>query len=223
MKRVAIMKVEFDAAISPNEVPAFRGAVIEKVGIEQEVFHNHDNEGTGNGYHYRYPLIQYKALGGRPVVLFIDTAVSEAYHLFRQPSWELNFTRRQTLAKLVSSETREYEVGVIGQHQAYTLKRWQALNQDNYRRFQQLHGIAEQAKYLEGILAGHILGFASGLGIRFEKRFGLAITAIEQQRFRSFEGVKNLAFDIRFDANVELPPYIGLGKGVSQGFGVLYR
>ncbi|MCB0587015.1 MAG: hypothetical protein KDD06_17050, partial [Phaeodactylibacter sp.] len=44
---------------------------------------------------YRYPLIQYKALEGRPAILFIGDAVSEAHHLFRQPDWELSFTRRK--------------------------------------------------------------------------------------------------------------------------------
>ena len=215
------MRVDFDADISPAEVPAFRGAVIEKVGIEQEIFHNHNNEEGGNGYHYRYPLIQYKALEGRPAILFIGDAVSEAHHLFRQPDWELSFTRRKLRGRLVRSQTKEYEVRLTPAPRPYLLRRWLALNQDNHRRFEETRGMAARARLLERVLAGHILGFASGVGIRFEERFELAITEIEQQRIRSFEGVKSLTFDVRFEANLLLPPHIGLGKGVTQGFGVL--
>ncbi|MCB9287132.1 MAG: hypothetical protein H6560_07405 [Lewinellaceae bacterium] len=221
MPPIDIMRVDFDADISPAEVPAFRGAVIEKVGIEQEIFHNHNNEAGGNGYHYRYPLIQYKALEGRPAILFIGDAVSEAHHLFRQPDWELSFTRRKLRGRLVRSQTKEYEVGLTPAPRPYLLRRWLALNQDNHRRFEETRGMAARARLLERVLAGHILGFASGVGIRFEERFELAITEIEQQRIRSFEGVKSLTFDVRFEANLLLPPHIGLGKGVTQGFGVL--
>lgn len=221
MPLIPILRVDFDAEIAPSEVPAFRGAVIEKVGIEQEIFHNHNNEEGGNGYHYRYPLIQYKALEKRPTILFIGAAVSEAYHLFRQPDWELSFTRRKIRTRLVRSQTQEYEVGLSPTPRPYRLSRWLALNQDNHRRYQSARGLSGQARLLERVLAGHILGFASGVGIRFEQRFELAITEIEQQRIRSFEGVKSLTFDVRFEANVLLPPFIGLGKGVTQGFGVL--
>lgn len=221
MPLIPIMRVDFDAEISPAEVPAFRGAVIEKVGIEQEIFHNHNNEEGGNGYHYRYPLIQYKALEGRPAILFIGEAVSEAHHIFRQPDWELSFTRRKLRARLVRSQTEEFEVGLAPAPRPYRLRRWLALNQDNHRRYRAARSLAGQARLLERVLAGHILGFASGVGVRFEERFEVAITEIEQPRMRSFEGVKSLTFDVRFEANLLLPPFIGLGKGVTQGFGVL--
>ena len=221
MPLLSIMRVDFDAEISPAEVPAFRGAVIEKVGIEQEIFHNHNNEEGGNGYHYRYPLIQYKALEGRPAILFIGEAVAEARHLFRQADWELSFTRRKLRARLVRSQTEEHEVSLAPAPRPYRLRRWLALNQENHRRFEETRGLAARAHLLERVLAGHILGFASGVGVRFEERFELAIVEIEQQLIRSFEGVRSLTFDVRFEANLLLPPNIGLGKGVTQGFGVL--
>lgn len=64
MPLISIMRIDFDAKISPAEAPAFRGAVIEKVGIGQEIFHNHDNGEGGKGCRYRYPLMQYKLTSG---------------------------------------------------------------------------------------------------------------------------------------------------------------
>ena len=56
VKNIRILHVIFDSNIMPYEVPAFRGAIIKKVGQENILFHNHLN---GNGFLYKYPLIQY--------------------------------------------------------------------------------------------------------------------------------------------------------------------
>lgn len=61
MKQLRLISVTFDTEIAPYETPAFRGAVIEKVGYEREHYHNHNNDPEADiRYHYRYPLVQYK-------------------------------------------------------------------------------------------------------------------------------------------------------------------
>jgi hypothetical protein len=59
MKTIRLLRVEFDAPLKPYEVPAFRGAVVAKVGREHDLFHNHLDD---TRYAYRYPLVQYKSL-----------------------------------------------------------------------------------------------------------------------------------------------------------------
>ncbi len=67
MKKLRLLAVSFDTHISPWELKQFRGAVSQKVGLEHEWFHNHDNSGEEQDspsygrprYHHRYPLIQY--------------------------------------------------------------------------------------------------------------------------------------------------------------------
>ncbi|MDZ4840359.1 MAG: hypothetical protein SGJ04_10160, partial [Bacteroidota bacterium] len=51
---IRIISVTFCDYIKQIEIPAFRGAFAEKVGFENELFHNHKAEG---GFHYSYPLI----------------------------------------------------------------------------------------------------------------------------------------------------------------------
>ncbi|MCB0551662.1 MAG: hypothetical protein KDD19_29115 [Phaeodactylibacter sp.] len=222
MKQVRILSVAFDTEIAAHETPAFRGAVIEKVGLEHELFHNHNNDPSAKvAYHYRYPVVQYKRQGRRPSIVFIDEGVGQAQHFFMQPDWSLEFAGRRYNASISDLKVRTYDLGVTGQPHYYTLRNWAGLNQENYERFSQLESLAEQIKMLENILAGHILGFANGVGHRFRRRFDLSILHILGRRFRPFEGVGMLTFDLRFKADVLLPGYVGLGRGVSRGFGVV--
>jgi hypothetical protein len=92
MKHLRTLAVTFDSQLPPWELPKFRGVFAHKVGLENEWFHNHNNE-TG-GYHNRYPLIQYKvnARGGgafQPMLLCIDQGVEEAHHFFSKPEWDM--------------------------------------------------------------------------------------------------------------------------------------
>ena len=133
MKPIRILSVTFDTEIAAHETPAFRGAVIEKVGLEHELFHNHNNDPQARvAYHYRYPLVQHKRWRRKPSIVFIDKGVDQAQHFFMQPDWRLDFAGR---------------------------------------------------------------------------------------RFRPFEEVGVLTFDLRFKVNVLLPGRLGWGGGVSRGLG----
>jgi hypothetical protein len=53
--KVKLFVVAFDFKIEKKEIPTFRAAIIEKVGRENILFHNH----LGQDFRYGYPLIQY--------------------------------------------------------------------------------------------------------------------------------------------------------------------
>lgn len=59
MKKIRTLTIIFEGEIKSYEIPAFRGAVIDKVGQENIIFHNHLND---NEFIYKYPLIQYKQI-----------------------------------------------------------------------------------------------------------------------------------------------------------------
>ena len=222
MKQLRLLSVTFDQPIAPREIGAFRGAVIEKVGLQHDHYHNHNNEpGATSKFHYRYPLVQYKLRRQRPSLLFLDQGVEEAQHFFTRSYWNLTYAGKDYRASIADLRARTYEVGVIDEERHYRLRRWLPLNQDNYRRFQQLDGLVEQVAFLERILAGHLLGFAEGIGHRFERRFDLKIVELLGHRLVHLKGVQVASFDLHFKANVLLPPMVGIGKGVSQGYGVL--
>lgn len=220
MKELQIMKVVFDAHIAAHETPAFRGAIISKVGLDRDIYHNHDNNADSTKrYHYRYPLIQYRQDHRRPAMVFIEEGIPEARFLFAQPDWSLTFAGRTQAMNISDMQVRRYSFGVTPHHRYYMLYRWQALNESNFKEYMATESLADRLAQLQKILSGHIISFAKGVDYRIEERFDLAITDLVHTRTVRYEGVKVLAFDVRIKTNLLLPPHIALGKGVSLGFG----
>ena len=106
---------------------------------------------------------------------------------------------------------------------SYSLYRWQALNEKNYRQYNSLTSLTEKIKMLERILTGNILSFAKGIDWHIEQQVRLTITDIPLERLNKMKDIQVAAIDVRFNCNVGLPDWIGLGKGVSKGFGVVRR
>jgi hypothetical protein len=222
MKTLRLLTVSFDTEIQPYETPAFRGAVIEKVGIQNEWYHNHNNApGAASAYHYRYPLVQYKQDKGRPMLVFIDKGVDEAQHFFAQATWDLNFAGKDHRMSISKMHVKPYDVGVYDRDFVYNLRHWIALNERNYQQFQDTESLKERVELLNRILSANIIAFVKGIDCRLAQRFDCHIIEIGETRPLRYEGTKIMTFEVRFKTNVLLPPYIGLGKGTSQGFGVV--
>lgn len=222
MKQVRLLSVSFDAEIAHYETAAFRGAIIEKVGQERELYHNHNNAPDAKApYHYRYPLVQYKRQRKKPSIVFIEKGVNEAQYFFAQPNWELNFAGKAYQATVSDFKVRKYDVGVVEQEKYYTLRRWAALNQDNFARYIKLESDEKRKQFLERVLVGHILSFGKGINYRYQRKFDLEITEILKEQIIPFERVSFMTFDIRFKANISLPNLISLGKGAARGYGIL--
>ena len=225
MHRLRTLSVSFDTHINPWELPRFRGAVARKVGLEHEWYHNHNNE-TG-GFHQRYPLIQYKldAHNGqiRPMLLCLDQGIEEAHHFFSQPDWGLRIGETEHPMRIAQLHVHQHTLNVWEQPMAYRIHKWKAFNPENYEHYNSLKGIAEQFAFLERLLATHIIAFAGGVGWSAAPRFELRITDYLKKEWVDHKGIKMLAFTLEFEANVSLPDFIGLGKGVALGFGTVRR
>jgi len=220
MREIQIMKVVFDAEIAPYETPAFRGAIIGKVGLDKDIYHNHDNNADSpKQYHYRYPLIQYRQDRKRPAMIFIGHGIPEAQHLFAQPDWSLTFSGRTQTMNIADMQLRRAPFGVTPDYRYYTLHRWQALNEENVKRYYATEDLSERLAILKKILSGHIISFAKGIDYRIEERFEVQITEILRTQTVQYEGIKALTFDVRIKTNLVFPPFVAVGKGVSLGFG----
>lgn len=223
MKTLQLLTVTFDTSIAPHEVEAFRGAVIERAGLQYDLYHNHNNAPDARmAYHYRYPLIQYKRLYRRPAILFIEKGIDAASHLFARLDAGIIFGNTNKSLKFQRKQLQEYRFGVSGgQWHYYTLMSWMALNSENYRKFLLLKTFTEQKELLERLLANHIISFAKHIDHRLEFRFDVQILELLKEEFVPFEGVQVLTFNLHFRTQVLLPLSIGLGKAVSVGYGII--
>ena len=225
LNSIRILSVTFDIELEPWELPRFRGAIANKVGLEHEWFHNHNNE-TG-GYHQRYPLIQYKldTWKGhmRPMLLCLQHGVEEAHHFFTQPDWRLRIGRDEQLLRIARLHVDKVDLLIPEHNFTFRIHKWKAFNPDNYEIWQGLRGLADQFQFLERLLVAHIIAFAEGIGWVIPERFHVKITDLLKREWLDYKGVRVLAFTLDFEANIVLPEYIGLGKGAGVGYGVVRR
>jgi hypothetical protein len=215
-RKIRILQVIFDSEIQGHEIPAFRGAIIEKVGPENTLFHNHL---SGNTFLYKYPLIQYKTINRCPAIICIDYGVDEIHKFFENRDWNIKISDRWLDMKIKTLIMNQFTVNVWDKQFHYNIKNWIALNQENYKKYQEMEGLAEKTQFLESLLKANILSFAKGIEWTVEKPVELTITHMGETRGVKLKGQKVEGFNMDFKTNVFLPNNIGLGKSVSLGYG----
>lgn len=219
MTKLRLLSVQFDTPIDPWELPAFRGAVAAKAGIQHDLFHNHDNE--SGGYHYRLPLIQYKQDRGLPMLVCLNEGIEELHHFFSEPDWTLDLKGRKAPVRIHKLDVKQYTLGAWDKTFRYHLRDWIALRDENYGAYTRLDGALERLAHLQKTLQNQLVGLLNQLNCTPEREVQVRIQTVHRERWVSFKGVKVLAFSLEFSANVALPAYIGLGKGASMGWGVV--
>jgi hypothetical protein len=216
MPKIRYLTIQFGQELFHREMPCFRAAVIEKTRRESDLFHNHKDDGA---YHYRYPAIQYKVIGRRAALVCLNQGTDDIHYLLQHRSLDLDIGGQKRCFTIEDVHLAYHNVQAWQHRFDYSLQYWQALNQDNYRRYQALESEAERLLMLENLLRANILSFASGIDWQVQEPVEVAITRMKGETWLPFKGQKALCFSLNFRTNVSLPDYIGLGKGVSVGFG----
>jgi hypothetical protein len=220
VKKLKYLRVEFEGDIRPHEIPAFRGAVVDKVGLEHDMFHNHDKTA---GFIYRYPLIQYKTIRKQASLLCIDFGVEEIHHFFQNKDWSLEISGRKLDMNITRLDMQQYNLQAWDKLFHYNIRNWIALSQESYRDYQAFENLADRVRFLETKLVGNILSFAKGVDWQVDKQIEAHIKELKEPRWVSLKGKKVLGFNLDFTSNVFLPNYIGLGKSVSLGYGTVVQ
>jgi len=224
MKALKVMQVSFDMPIDPTEVLSFRGAIAHKVGLEHEWFHNHNNaDNTNNSYHHRYSLIQYKYRGGHPMILFLDECTEEAHRLFSQENWVINYRGEEVKLKVKDLEIKSYDVGVSPQRIRYSLRNWLPFSIKEAADFKKTERLIDRVEILERKLNSHIVTFAKELNCAWKGHIEAYITSVSQVQDIQLKSTRMLSFSLEFAVNFLLPDFIGLGKSVSLGCGVVRK
>lgn len=220
MPQIRVIKIVFDTAIKPYEVPAFRGAIIDVVGREHVVFHNH----LGNEkLHYAYPLIQYKHEGRHAGIVCIEDGVDEIHHFFSKNTGAIRIGNHHRPLHVETVKINRFYVQVGEDYYSYRIRNWLPLNDKNFQQYQTMDGLQEKLVFLERILIGNVLSFGKGIGWTVDQPISVKIVNMPESRWIKHKGVNLMAMDIDFKINVCLPFDIGLGKGASVGFGTIQK
>lgn len=223
---VQLLHIEFNLPLKQAEISRWRGAFVEMIGREYELFHNHNNlQATDEGnskFHYRYPTIQYRVKSGRAAIVAINEAAQEFQQLLAQKEWQLNWKGEDFDLQIMKFDRYEDQVHILDKKKAYLIRDLIILNQDNYFRWQNTHRLVDRALLLESILVGQILSFCKAIEYRIpDRKLEVDLYEIHHIRKASLKQNQFLEFDLSFGANIELPAGVGIGKKVSLGKGEL--
>ena len=175
----------------------------------------------GSDIRYQYPLVQFRILGEKALVIGIEEGADYLSDLYgdtrriRIGTIEYEITQR-------SIQVERSPFGISDQIHSYTfLTPWIALNQDNFREYQSL-STPERTERLRTILVGNILSVAKGLDILVEGQITVECPAISTTP-RRLKGTGLIGFTGGFTVNFDIPQYMGLGRFVFRGFGALEK
>ena len=220
MKKLKLLRLQFENKIEDYEIPAFRAAIAKKVGKDSVLFHHHLDDNTRL---YRYPLIQYKRINNNPAIICLEEGAEEINRFLTNKDWNITIGKNIIELKILKLDLNQFNLQVWDKNFNYRINNWIAFNSDNYKNYHNLISLIEKIRFLEKILIAHIISFAEGVKWNIDKQIQLVINEIHKQRLVKYKGIEFLAFNISFTTNVFLPDYIGLGKSVSVGFGVVKK
>jgi hypothetical protein len=203
----AIFDYDSDFSISPARFRGFMAHLFSNISE----FHHHSN----NSYHY--PLIQYKRINGKLAIVGIGKFADIVYNNI--PSIEHITTEKEKIP-INNIEIKNSVFSMISKLSVYGFSSpWIALNEINYAKYKQ-SGKPDKKKLLEKILVGNILSMFKGLGIFVPQKVEANILRHYSKPITVHDN-RFVGFRLDFACNVVLPEFIGLGKSVSKGFGVI--
>lgn len=217
---IKTFRLNFSNPISFNEIPYLRGAIIKITKKQEILFHNHDKDNT---FRYDYPLIQYKRINGNAAIIFIERGTDKIIDFINNNKDIADIGNRKTTLEIEKVDANDTIVQIWESEFTYSIRKYLPLNKINYEKYIQTDDIIEKYQILENVLVGNILSFAKGMGIYFNNKIKVTILQVDEPKVYRFKNIKMMGFDIRFKSNVSLPDYIGFGKGVSIGFGMIKR
>jgi len=202
------------------ELPYFRAAVIEKTKRQSDLFHNHL---TDDQVMYRYPLIQYKITDRKASLVCLAEATEDIHYLLKQQKFDFQIGNRPVQMEIEDVRLKFEQIQTQPSLSYYNMQHWMALNQEHYKAFRDLTDIPTRKAYLENILHSHLSTFLQALGNDEPYPLKTQILEVKSEKYIEYKGIFQITFSLNFATNLHLPNYIGLGKGVSVGFGNVKR
>ena len=205
-----------EISLHPHYGHKLRGYIGTLFREKSPLLHNHLE---GDKFRYAYPLVQYKIIDGTPFLVGIKEGADLLIELFLQiKKLELQDLTVNIYSKNITNKI--FELGISDELIEYNFKTmWMALNQSNYKKYNNLLPGKEREEFLNRILIGNILSFYKGVDFRVPDKIYAKVNVTG--KISSFKNKKMIVFTGEFITNAVLPDFIGIGKAVARGFGTI--
>lgn len=221
---IAFARIVMNQKIKMRELGAFRNSVVEIVGRDKIDFHNHKGD---EEFVYSYPCIQYQQQKGKASILFLgEDKVKQAQYLVGNHSkWEMDVQGEKRSFGIDALFLNRFEFDFVPEEEMvlYRMRNYAFGSEEDELDFLNSRDIVERAEMLKKGIANSILYFAHSIGWKIptdrQGRFEIGIRGFSERSL--FYKRKRLGIDVEFYTNLRLLRGMGLGKGVSHGFGVI--
>ena len=172
---------------------------------------------------YLYPRVQVKILDEEIYLLGIEEGVEPIESLVKNLDI-MNFGNITFKVEEVENEVFDISFGPSEKSIYYEfLTPWIALNKINIKLYRNLdNSDEERINFLRRLLSQNIAFIGKELGLRRHDTKIFVDIALDTLKPRIMDEGKNASFEGGFYTNFVLPNYIGVGNGITKGFGVLY-
>lgn len=206
-------EVDEDTFIQPRKLRGYVGCTFP----QEDMVHNHLQDEV----RYDYPCVQFKIVDSLPTIVCFGEGTNLLQGLFFELD-TLQIGGRTIPVYERTFRTQTYQYGDVDDTLEYRfISPWLPLNQQNYRSYQQLSTHAEKKAELERILIGNVLSQAKGLGYWVENDLKVDLSFRTLKNSVRYKGNRFQGFRGSFKLNFPLPDYLGIGKGVSRGYGAV--
>lgn len=219
MNTIKTLVIRFSNTITKQEIPLFRGAVINSGLQDNILFHNHQ----GDNFRYSYPLIQYKRLHGKAAIVCLGEGAETIGQLLLQDKIVIKQDNEEKTFEVQSVTSGRTLIQTWKENIDYHICNWLALNTKNYLIYQNIDDENEKCAFLENLLKANLLSMLKGLNIHLNDQLSLKITHLYGTHIDYFKGIGFTSFNADFTCNLSIPNNIGIGKSSSMGFGIVYR
>jgi hypothetical protein len=216
MMEISECCLRLERPVRSHEAPFLR----EVFGREFEERVLQHNRGPDGEQVFEYPRVQFKVHESTATLL----GVMEGSELLKK-LWE-DFDEGQLDSSqlgVVSSsfETREERLDSTPEPLKYRiLTPWLALNEKNFRAYTGSRNQKFRRDELSRILVGNCMGMAKSLGVHFSEHVTADCGKLVSIK-TTVGGKGMIGFVGRFQINLRIPEYLGLGKSVARGFGMI--
>jgi len=208
--------------LRPAQIHKFRGFV-GNAFKDHDLIHNHDDQGKPI---YRYPLIQFKLIDSTPAIIAVT---EKAVAVFSKIFMKLDkILIEDTVIPVFEKDLKieEVEFGYSDEIFMYEfVSPWIGLNQNNFRRYGDVDSSdqAEKNQILKKVIIGNILSMSKYLDYRLSKDQIIKTDHKLTEKKVNLKGKSMTGFSGIFKTNFLIPDYLGIGKSVSRGFGMVRR
>ena len=183
---------------------------------EYNLLHNH----YGRKYIFTYPKVQYKVLNDKILIFGLNEGGNILKKIFSDLNY-LDLDKKYHISeKIIHEEIFDIKPTSDEKHYKFVTP-WIGLNTNNYQKYKKINNWKDKKILLNNIIVGNILSLSKGLGIIVNKK--LYAKSFLNEEYVTYKSVKMNAFKGEFKIHYDLPDYIGIGKGVSQGFGCVKK